>query len=126
MIKREILRAQWMEFFQTFTSDYAGRLVNFGNDGIEDRHTHHEIGDIESRELPLRDLAADLKDGENTLVISLVLSSDQVLRHTIQCVSHVWVTQTENGAVVALGIQSKNGHMMRLNISDIRLGVAKG
>jgi Family of unknown function (DUF5335) len=116
MRKCEILRDQWTEFFRTFTTDYATRLVNFGADL---KRTHHQTGDKESRELPLRDITADPKDGENTLVISVNLTSERVLQHAIRWVAHVWVTQTDTGSVVALDIESKNGQTTTLNVSGI-------
>ncbi len=114
MPTREVLRDQWVAFFETFTSEQAGRLVSLGADG---RQPNHEIVDIEARELPLREIAADLKDKEDTVVISLGLSDDRLLRHAIASVSHVHVTQTEDGAASTLAIESRNGQTTTLNLS---------
>jgi hypothetical protein len=110
----EVLRDQWVEFFQTFTSEHAGELVSLGVDG---RQPKHEIVDVEARELPLRGIAADLKDDESTVVISLGLSSDRLLRHSVLSVSHIYVNQTEGGFESALEIESRNGQTTTLNIS---------
>jgi hypothetical protein len=110
----EVLRDQWVEFFQTFTSEHAGELVSLGVDG---RQPKHEIVDIEVRELPLRGIVANLNDEESTIIISLGLSSDRLLRHSVLSVSHVRVTQTEGGFESALQIESRNGQTTTLNIS---------
>ncbi len=110
---REVLRDQWVALFQTFTSEHAGQLVSLGVNG---RQPKHEIVDIEAHELPLREIAADLKDKENTVVISLGLSSDKLLRHSIQSVSHVRVAWTEDGSESALEIESMNGQTTTLNL----------
>jgi hypothetical protein len=114
MSVREVLRDQWVEFFQTFTSEHAGKLVSLGVDG---RQPKHEIVDIKARELPLRGIVAVLTDDESTIVISLGLSSDRVLRHSVLSVSHIRVTQTEDSFESALEIESRNGQTTTLNIS---------
>jgi hypothetical protein len=114
MAKREIVREQWAEFFQTFTTENAGRLVSLGIDGT---HEKRESVAIEARELPLREIAVDLKDKENAVVISLGLSEDKLLRHSILAVSHVRVTQTEDGYESALEIESMNHQTTTVNLN---------
>jgi len=110
---RELSRDQWGAFFATFTNDHSGSLVSLGVDG---RQPKHDLVDMEARVLPLREIAADLKDKESTIVISLGLSSDKLLRHAIPSVSHVRVTQSEDGSDSALAIESMNGQTTTLNL----------
>ena len=111
MPTHEILREKWLEFFQTFTSDHEGWLVNLG---IKGSHPDQEVTDPEVRGLPLREITADLKDKENTIVISVGLSSGHdVMRHAIPMVSHVRLIQSDEApdTVVqsALQIESMDG-----------------
>ena len=49
---------------------------------------------------------ADLKDGENTIVIAVGLTGHNVMRHLMQTVAHVRVTQSQDGTDTALQIES--------------------
>ena len=113
MPTREVSRDQWAAFFEVFTAKHLDRLVSLG---IEGEPPKYESTDIEARELPLREVAADLKDRENTVVISLGLSSDKLLRHAIPSVSRVRVAQTEDGSDSTLTIESRNGQTTTLNL----------
>ncbi len=114
MATYEISRDQWVAFFETFTSNYAGRLVSIG---AEERHTKREIVGIEPHELPLNGIAADFIGRENFVAISVGLSKDRILRHIIQAVVHIRVIEAENGSVLALEIESINGHTTTLILS---------
>ena len=111
----EVSRNEWVAFFEALTSEHAGQPVSLGVDG---RHSEHELVDMEARELPLWAIAADLKDRENTVVISLGPSSDELLRHSIQAVSHVRIAQTEDGSYSALTIESMYGQTTTLDFSE--------
>lgn len=115
MSTREVLREQWVTFFEAFTSEHVGRLVSFGVDG---RQPQHNIVEKKAHEFPLREIAAHFKDSENTVVISLGLSSDKLLRHSIQSVSHVRVAQAEDGSASALAIETMNGQTTTLNLDE--------
>jgi hypothetical protein len=114
MPKREILREQWMETFQNFTSKHTGQLVRLDVDGTQPAS---EIVEVEAKELPLHEISADLKDKENSFMISLGLPSEILLRHSIQSVSHVYVTQAEDGSESTVEIESGNGQTTTLNLS---------
>lgn len=113
MPTHEVLRDQWVAFFRAFTAEHLGRMVSLN---VQGRQPKYESADIEARELPLRGIAADLKDQENTIVISLGLSSDRLLRHAVPSVSHVRVAQTEDGSDSALAIETRNGQTTTLNL----------
>jgi hypothetical protein len=114
MTLREILRDEWVTFFQTFTSDYADRLVRVG---VESQQSKHKIVDTEARELPLREITASLKDKESTIVISLRLPNNMLLRHSVQSVTHVRVAEAEDGTTSALEIESANSQTTMLSLS---------
>src|SRR5579859_4239898 len=105
MTTREVLRDQWVAFFEGFTGEHADSLVSLSLDG---QQPQHDVVDVEARVLPLREIAVDLKDKESTIVISLGLYSDKLLRHAISLVSHIRITQTEDGSDSALAIESMN------------------
>ena len=113
MPTREVLRDQWVAFFQTFTTEHVGRLVSLNVDGKQPKH---ESAGIEARELPLREIAADLKDRANIIMISLGLSNVKLLRHAIPSVTHVRVAQREDGSDSALAIETRNGQTTTLNL----------
>ena len=106
MPTREILRENWLEFFQTFTIEHTGWLVNVG---IKGRQPDYDAEDTEVRQLPLREITADLKDHENTVVITVGLAGHHVMRHSMQTVAHVRVTQSDAGVDTALQIESMDG-----------------
>ena len=114
MATHEILRDQWMEFFRSFTNDHAGWPVTLA---IKGRHNNHGAAAVEGRELPLRDIAADLKDKENTIVITIGGRGEDLLTHEVQGVSHVRLTQAENGPSVVLDIEAGNGQTTTLTAS---------
>jgi len=89
MSTSEILRDKWVEFFKSFTGDHSGCMVTLG---VKDRRNNHQGGAIEGREFPLRDIAADLKGKENTVVIMVGGRGDDLLTHEIRTVSHVRFT----------------------------------
>jgi hypothetical protein len=113
MPTHEILRDQWVVFLESFSCEHTGRLVSLGMDSI---HGEHKIVDIEARELPLRQIAADVKDKENTVVISLGMAGDRLLRHTIQFVSRIRIAQMDDGSDSVIEIEAINGQTTTLNL----------
>ena len=114
MSTHEILRDKWMEFFQSFSSNHSGWLVTLG---INAWHTKRQAAAIEGRQLPLRDIAADLKDKENTVVITIGGRGDDLLTHEVRTVSHVRLTQAENDPSAILNIETANGQTTTLTVS---------
>lgn len=114
MITREVLPDQWVGFFHTFTDKHAGQLVSIRIDG---KYSKHQIEGMEARKLPLREIAADLKAKENTVVISVGMSRSSLLWHAIEAVSHVRVVQAEDDSESALEIASMNGQTTILSLS---------
>jgi hypothetical protein len=113
MATREILRDQWVVFLESFSHEHAGRLVSLGMDSV---HAEQKIVNIESREMPLRQIAADIKDKESTVAISLGMAGDRLLRHTIQSVSRIRIAQTDDGSDSVVEIESMNGQTTTLNL----------
>jgi hypothetical protein len=120
MSTREILPDQWVEFFQSFTSDHDGWLVSVGVKGRQPKRAKYITGKREVRELPLRGIAADLKDKEHTVTVTVGTSKDKLLRHAVQTVSHVRLTQTEDGIDSGVQIESVNGQMTTVRLSTLR------
>ena len=117
MPTHEILGDQWAEFFQTFTSEHSGWLATIG---VEAHHSHHsKTVAIEGRELPLRDIAADLKDKEKTVVITVGGRGDELLTHEVRAVSHVRLTEDENGQESTLHFEAADGGTTTVTVSAI-------
>ena len=112
MAIRNVLREDWVTFFQTFTSDHLGLLVSLGIDG--QHPDKHDTIDIEARELPLREITANLRNKEGIVVISLGVSGDNPFWHVIESVFQVRVVTTGDGSKSALTIASLNGQTTTL------------
>ncbi|MEP6986202.1 MAG: DUF5335 family protein [Chloroflexota bacterium] len=110
----EILRGSWTEFFQDFTSDHDGNLVNLVIKGWQPNQNQV---DTEARVLPLREISADLKDHENSVMIAIGSYDGELLRHEVQKVSHVRLIQTDNGSDSALQIESATGQTATIEFS---------
>lgn len=106
MQTREIFRKTWIEFFKDFTSDHAGKLVNLAIAGWQ---PGQKQVDTQAHSLPLRDISADLKDHENSVMISVGTDDKALLRHEIEMVSHVRLIQSDSGTDSGLQIESSNG-----------------
>ncbi len=114
MQTHEILRATWVEFLQDFASDHDGNLVNLAIKGWQ---SNEKQVDTEAQMLPLRAISADLKDKENSVVISVGSYDGELLRHEIQMVSHVRLVQTDDGRDSGLQIESANGQTATIEFS---------
>jgi len=114
MQTREIFRKTWAEFFQDFTSDHAGNLVNLEIKGWQ---PGQQQVDTEARSLPLRDISADLKDNENSVMIAVGEDANVLLRHEIEKVSHVRLIQSDSGIDTGLQIVSSNGQTATLELT---------
>ena len=110
----EILRDKWVEFFQSFTSDHSGCMVTLG---VKDRCNNRQGGAIEGCELPLRDILANLKGKENTVVIMMGGWGHDLLTHEIRTVSHIRLIQAKDVASSILNIEAANGRTTMLTVS---------
>lgn len=113
MSKIELPRDQWVEYFEAFTTTHQGQPSSIGIDG---RQPTPELIEVAVRQVPLREVAVDLKDHESTIVISLGLSEDRLLRHAIQAVSRVSVTSDTSGEDAAIEIETTNGQTTTLHL----------
>lgn len=113
MPTHELRRDEWVAFFEAFTTENAGHLVSFGVDSTEPKY--EAIG-AKVHQLPLREIAADIKDKESAIVISVGLSEDRLMRHSIQPVAHIRVTQTENGPVSTIDFEAVSGTVTTLSL----------
>ena len=114
MPTREVPRDKWVKFFRTFTKNHEGWLISLG---VRGREPGHETVDIAARDLPLREIAADLKDNEHTVVITLRAHDDDLLRHVVSNVSRVRLTRTKEGTDSALRIESTNSQTTTLKLN---------
>ena len=110
----EIRRDSWTEFFQDFSSDHDGNLVNLVIKGWKHEQKQAET---EAQMLPFREISADLKDQENSVMISIGSYDGELLRHEVQKVSHVRLIQTDGGTDSVLQIESADGQMATIQLS---------
>ena len=69
-----------------------------------------EVGaQVEAQGLPLRGVTAELKGGEDTISITIGGKDAERVTHTITRPTHVRIEQAENGADMALQIESADG-----------------
>jgi len=103
MPTREIPRAGWVSFFNSFSGKHEGWLVTVEVIGPD-------IGDQEeAKELPLVGISADLKDNENFVNITVGRLPEDRMMHTVTDAARVWLKQSDEGADEALEIESKDG-----------------
>lgn len=96
----KIPREAWAQTLKEFTAIHEGWLVSLDILGPE-------IGaQLEINNLPLRAVSADLGDD---IVISAVPSVGEHITHTIHAATHVHIERREDGADVALQIESADG-----------------
>ena len=124
MSTREILRDQWVEFFQGFTENHNDGLVRIALKGSRPKQeqpaTDKPLPEKkQARELHLRGISADLKDHENTVTVTVGVAGDKILRHEVQTVAHVRLLQSDEGTDTGVQIESDNGQMTTVRLSAL-------
>ena len=101
---REIPRAEWAEFLDTFSRQHEGWLVNV-------EVLSAEVGaQVEAEEKPLEGITAELRGGGgDSISITVGRTPAGRVTHNIQAPTHVRVEQAESGADMALQIESSGG-----------------
>ena len=102
---REIPRAEWVRFLDTFSRRHERWLVTIEIFAAE-------VGaQVEGRSLRFEGMGADLKDGERRITISLGESPASHLTHTIEAPTRLWLGQSEAelGTFETLEIESEDG-----------------
>jgi hypothetical protein len=101
---KEIPRKEWGEFLDSFSRQHEGWLVTVEVLG-------EEIGaQVEAEGKPLEGITAELKDGGvDSIMITMGLTPAEHVTHNITTPTHVRIEQAENGADIALQIESSDG-----------------
>jgi hypothetical protein len=101
---REVPREEWADYLDTFSRQHEGWLVTVEVLGTE-------IGArVEAEGKPLEGIAADLKGGgEGLILIIMGRTPAESVTHNITAPVHVRIEQAENGADMALQIESSDG-----------------
>jgi Family of unknown function (DUF5335) len=118
MLNREIERNSWVEFFQSFTNDHSGWLTTMD---VSDQDAGSKTS-TEAQRLPLRDIAADVKDKESTIVITMGVQDDQLLTHEVRTVSSVRLTNDANDSNSTLHIVASDGQTTTLKVTGPSVG----
>ena len=101
---RHIPRAEWKEFFDSFSREHRGWLVTTQ---VSDASG---VSEVEARELPLAGITAETTDpGEPTIEVMLRAPHQAHLTHTIRNPFSVRLFETEEHAHAALSIESLDG-----------------
>jgi len=103
----EVPPDEWGLFFDSFSLRHEGWLVNLA---VLDQ-ADSQLKD-EATALPLEGIAADEKDGENIISISVGKEGTARLRHEIKAPISVRLVQTDDGADKAIEITSRSGKTM--------------
>lgn len=116
MITREILRKEWPEFFDSFSHQHEGWLVTLEILGAE-------VGaQVEEHELTLEGIVAEWDEIHgDEIVIMTGRKRDAHITHNISHPTHVRLEQTEEGAAVALAIESEDGVTALLRFRSVIL-----
>jgi hypothetical protein len=101
---REIPREEWANYLDTFSRQHEGWLVTVEVLGTE-------IGaQVEAEEKHLEGITAELKGGgEDLISINVGRTPAEHVTHNITAPTHVRIEQAENGADLALQIESSDG-----------------
>jgi hypothetical protein len=104
MQTQEIPRDEWQTFFDSFSRQHEGWLVTLELLGAE-------IGaQQQAQELALAGVSLSSGGAEpETISIDLGITPDKRVSHAITQPTHVWLEKTEQGANVALQIESADG-----------------
>ena len=104
MQTKEIQRSEWPAFFDSFSRQHEGWLVNLEIFGLE-------IGDqVEGRELALEGISAEWDEGEGYLLaIMMGAKPDDHITHRIARPIQVSLEQTDDGVDTALAIRAADG-----------------
>jgi len=114
MTTHDIQPSGWGVFTQSFSTEHAGWLATVGVSGSSVKEAIHGV---EGRELPLRDIAIDLKDDQHVAVITIGQNDDNVLVHEVRNVSRISLMNIENDPSTLLQIDGANGQTTTLKVS---------
>jgi hypothetical protein len=114
MTGTEILSDKWTEAFQSFTNAHSGSLVTVGMEG---RNTKHQLGEVEGRELPLRNVVTSAANRQNTVTITIGGRGDDLLTHEVRAVSAIRLAPSGNTSGAILYIEAKNGQVTTITVS---------
>jgi hypothetical protein len=99
----EIPREDWIRRLNEFTAVHEGWLVSLDILGVE-LGAQPEIDN-----LPLLGVSADRVNHDGTIVVSVALSRNEHFTHIIEAVTRIYLERTDDGAEVALQIESADG-----------------
>jgi uncharacterized protein DUF5335 len=99
----EIPRNEWIPWSSEFSASHEGWLVSLDvlNPEIGAQH--------EVENLPLRGVSAEAVERDGTMVVSVARKGTEHLTHIVHGVKSVQVERTDEGADVALQIESTDG-----------------
>jgi hypothetical protein len=113
MATREIPHEKWISFFNDFSKQHEGWIVTVEVIGSD-------LGDQEEAAgLPLVGISADVKAGENRIVIIVGGKSDQDVNHIVEKPNHVWWKPPQGVADDAVEIESEDGTMTLVSFQYI-------
>jgi hypothetical protein len=111
----EIPRQAWVEQLNEFTAIHEGWLVSLDVLGPE-------IGaQPEIVNLPLLGVSADRTDHDGVIVVSVMVSATEPFAHMIQGVTRIYIERADDGADVALEIESVDGTRTILRFGVVAL-----
>ncbi len=111
----EVPREAWAQTLNEFTAIHEGWLVSLDVLGPT-------IGaQPEINNLPLLGVSADRADHDGTIMISAARSAGEHITHTIHAATRVYIERREDGADVALQIESADGMKTILRFRAVAL-----
>jgi hypothetical protein len=111
MPTREILRDQWVAFFDSFSRQHAGSLITI-EILTSQLGAHRQL-----REKPLIGISADLKSSSDAIIsIAAGDRADDYIDHIINGASRVGLEETQEGVHKGLRITAEDGEMTLLRL----------
>ena len=103
MQTKEIPREQWTSFLDGFSRRHE-------NWSISVDILSPDLGpQTEIRQIALRGISADEKDGENSIAIMTGKEAGTGTTHVVQQPNRIWIEQTEEGEERSIEIESNTG-----------------
>ena len=112
MATQSIQRDQWNSFFDGFSKDYMGRSGSLELVGST-------VGDqVVAEGQIFRGISADLKDGENRIILQMSPSTDDGTTHSIIAPTAVWFKEGTDQEETSLEIRSADGGALILRFAQ--------
>jgi hypothetical protein len=119
MLSREIPREQWIRFFDDFSKQHEGWIVNWEVLGSD-------IGDQEkTKRLPLVGISADVKGDKPRIDVMVGGRLDAHVSQIIEAPKRIWFKEPEEVGHEAIEVESEDGKVTLVTFSHVDPEIAE-